>query len=175
DYRLGELMIDHPWTRTPPPGAAVAAGYLEIRNDGAEADRLIAAEFEASDRVEIHEMSVVDDVMRMNEIPGGLVIPAGEPVMWEPGGLHLMFMGLTQPIAAGGAVAGTLTFEKAGSIDVDFTVTAMGEGGHGHGAHQMGHAGHGEPMAKPAAVDAGHGGHGGHHGHGHGHSHGHGK
>ena len=133
EFKLGSLEIDHPWSRETPPGAQVAGGYLAIANHGDDADRLVSVTSAISDKTEIHEMAVNDGVMTMRPIAGGLEIPAGGEVALAPGGYHLMFIGLKDRVKAGERFLATLTFEKAGSIDVEFTVQAMGAPGGGHG------------------------------------------
>ena len=71
-------------------------------------------------------MKMEGNVMRMREIEGGLAIPPGATVALAPGGIHLMMMGLKEPLKQGERVPVTLVFEKAGSIDVELAVTAMG-------------------------------------------------
>lgn len=139
-YTLGELRIDHPWSRSTPPAARVAGGYLTIENTGKQSDRLISATFMGSATVELHEMAVTNGVMRMRELPRGIEIPAGGKIELKPGGLHLMFMGLTSGLKEGANVKGELVFERAGRIEVDFKVEAMGARG-GHEKHN--HHGHG--------------------------------
>jgi periplasmic copper chaperone A len=147
DYRIGSLRIDHPWTRATPQGAKVAGGYLVIHNDGAEPDRLVSAGFAASASTELHEMAMQGSTMIMRELPKGIDVPAGKSVTLAPGGLHLMFMGLNDRLAEGGSIKGHLVFEKAGRIEVDFKIEAMGKRGHdhgsGHGAQGHGVHGHG--------------------------------
>jgi copper(I)-binding protein len=126
DYRVGDLQIAHPWSRGTPPGARVGAGYLRIDNRGTADDRLLSVTMERSGRAEIHEMSVTDGVMRMRELPTGIAIPTGGVVELKPGGLHLMFMELTASLKQGERLDGTLTFERAGKVDVSFAVEAIG-------------------------------------------------
>lgn len=127
DYRAGEMRIGHPWSRATPPGAKVAAGYLELTNEGSESDRLISATAEISGRSEIHEMSVgADGVMTMRPLADGIDIPAGAEISLKPGGHHIMFLDLEKPLVEGERIKGTLTFEKAGTVDVEFAVEAMG-------------------------------------------------
>jgi copper(I)-binding protein len=76
--------------------------------------------------VEIHEMKMEGNVMRMRELEHGLEIKPGATVALAPGGFHLMMMGLKAPLKQGEKVPVTLTFEKAGSIDVELEVKAMG-------------------------------------------------
>lgn len=140
DYSLGDLKIGHPWSRATPPSAKVGAGYLSIANQGSVPDRLIAASSPAAGRVEIHEMRVESGVMRMRELPQGLAVPAGQRVDLKPGGLHLMLMDLAAPLREGGMVPVTLTFERAGRLQVDLkiepaTARQSEHGGQeGHGA-----------------------------------------
>ncbi len=126
DYKLGTLEIGHPWTRATPPTAPAAGGYLTIVNKGTAPDRLIALRSAVSDKTEIHEMRMDGNVIRMRELEKGLEIPPGATVELKPGGFHLMFMGLKAPLKQATQVTVTLVFEKAGSIDVELTVEAMG-------------------------------------------------
>ena len=79
-------------------------------------------------------MSMADGVMNMRKVEGGLVIPAGGSASLSPGGFHLMLMGLTAPLKEGQMVPLTLTFEKAGPIEVQLQVDKMGATGPAHGA-----------------------------------------
>ena len=126
DYKVGALEISHPWTRATASTAKSGGGYLVITNKGTTPDRLVAAQSNASQKVEIHEMKMDGSVMRMRELAGGLEIPPGGSVMLKPGGYHIMFMELKAPLAKGSKVPVTLVFEKAGKVDVDFAVQEMG-------------------------------------------------
>ncbi len=132
DYKLGTLEIIHPWTRATPPTAKTGGGFLTITNKGTTTDRLIAARSTASDKVEVHEMKMDGNVMRMRELDKGLEIPPGATVMLKPGGYHIMFMELKAPLAKDAKVPVTLVFEKAGSIDVEMKVEAMAAAASGH-------------------------------------------
>lgn len=135
-YKAGDLEIGHPWSRATPAGAKVAAGYLVIRNHGASPDRLLSVTGEIAGRAEIHEMSVdAAGVMTMRPIDGGLEIPAGGDVALKPGSFHIMFMDLKRGATEGERFKGTLTFEKAGSVEIEFAVDAMGGGEPAHGSH----------------------------------------
>jgi copper(I)-binding protein len=138
DYKVGSLEVDHPWSRATPKGAKVAGGYVKIRNTGSIPDRLVGGTFASSGGVEIHEMSTDRGVMKMRELQAGLEIKPGETVELKPGSFHLMFTGLTRPLAKGDRVKGTLNFEKAGSVDVEFAVEAIGATPAPHGG-QAGH------------------------------------
>lgn len=136
----GPLEISSPWARAMLPGQPAGGGYLTVVNTGHEADRLVSASSPSAGRVEIHTMEVVDDVMVMRPVEGGLEIPAGGTVELKPGGLHLMFMEVAEPFAEGDTVQVRLDFEKAGSVDAAFAVrAARGGDGHGHGHDDHGH------------------------------------
>jgi copper(I)-binding protein len=137
DFTVGALKIAQPWVRETPKGAKVGGGNMTIINTGTTADRLVGGATPAAGRFEIHVMSMDGGVMKMRQLENGIEIKPGETVELKPGGLHVMMMDLKQPFAKGGAIQGTLKFEKAGSVDVVFPVQAMGTGAPGKG-----HAGH---------------------------------
>jgi hypothetical protein len=126
DYKVGALVVDHPWTRATPKGAAVAGGYVKITNTGSTADRLTGGSADVSRKFEVHEMSMDGGVMKMRELKDGLEIPPGATVELKPGSYHIMMMNLSRPLAKGDKVKASLTFEKAGKVDVEFAVEALG-------------------------------------------------
>lgn len=132
DYKVGALEITRPWTRATPATAQSGGGFLTVTNKGTTPDRLIAARSTVSDRVEVHEMRMDGNVMKMRELEKGLEIPAGATVMLKPGGYHIMFMGLKAPFAKDAKVPVTLVFEKAGSLDIVLDVEALGAGAPKH-------------------------------------------
>ncbi|MTH96117.1 copper chaperone PCu(A)C [Roseibium sp. RKSG952] len=147
----GDLAIENTWTRATPPRAKAGGGFATITNSGSSADRLVGVSSPVTGRVEIHEMAVEDGIMKMRELENGIEIPAGETVSLEPGGLHIMFMGLTEGFEEGTAIPVTLTFENAGDVDIELAVGKMGaksmdHGGMKHGSMKhdsTGHSGHG--------------------------------
>ena len=126
DYKLGPLVIDHPWSRATPKGAAVAGGYMKITNTGTTADRLVGGSAEVAKRFELHEMSMEGGVMKMRELSNGLEIPAGASVELKPGSYHVMLQNLARQLTKGERVKASLTFEKAGKVEIEFTVEAVG-------------------------------------------------
>jgi periplasmic copper chaperone A len=132
DYKLGAIEIGQPWTRATPPTAESGGGYLAITNTGTTPDRLIAVKSPAAAKVEIHEMKMDGNIMRMREVEKGIEVPPGATVELKPGGFHVMFMGLKAPFAKDAKVPLTLVFEKAGSIDVELAVEAIGAASPGH-------------------------------------------
>jgi copper(I)-binding protein len=138
DYKLADLEIDQPWSRATPKGAKIASGYVKITNTGSTPDRLVGGTFALAGRFEIHEMSIERGVMKMRALKDGLEIKPGATVELKPGSYHLMFTDLTRALAKGDRVKGTLTFEKAGTVEVEYQVEAIGAASAQHG----GHAGH---------------------------------
>jgi copper(I)-binding protein len=133
EYNIGSIHVGHPWSRVTPKGANVAGGYLVIENKGTAPDRLIGGSSEIADRFEIHEMSMDGGVMKMRPLEKGIEIAPGKSVKFEPGGYHLMFLDLKQAPVEGKRFKGTLVFEKAGKVDIEFAVEGMGEKGDGGG------------------------------------------
>ncbi len=130
EMKIGDLVIDHPWSRQSPMGATVAAGFLTITNNGKEEDRLLKATAAITPNVQLHDMKMDGDVMKMVEIAGGIAIPPGATVELKPMSQHIMFMDLKAPVKEGDVVAGTLTFEKAGPVDIQYEVMAPNTGMH---------------------------------------------
>lgn len=126
DVTVGDLTLSNTWTRATPPKAMAGGGFVEIKNAGSEDDRLIAASSPVAAKTELHEMAVKDGIMVMREKKGGIEVPAGETVALKPGGFHIMFMGLKEPIVKGTQVPVKLTFEKAGEVEIKLDVAKIG-------------------------------------------------
>lgn len=142
DYKIGDLKIDHPWARATPGGARVGGGFMKITNTGTQPDRLIGGTALVSNVFEIHEMKMEGNVMKMRALEKGLEIKPGETVELKPGGLHVMFIDLKSPLKEGEKVKGTLVFERAGTVEVEYKIEPRGASpaqAHDHGAHSGGH------------------------------------
>lgn len=135
EYKVGPIEIGHPWTRATPKGASVAGGYLKITNKGSQPDTLTGGSADGAGRFEIHEMSMDGGVMKMRPLPGGLTVKPGETVELKPGSYHVMMLDLKGQIQQGKNVKGTLTFEKAGKVDIEYAVEAAGSSPKGHAGH----------------------------------------
>ena len=137
-YRLGDLVIEGPFSRASAGPGRAGAAYMAITNTGDADDRLIAAVTEVSTVVELHTHSMdAQGVMRMREVEGGIPIPAGETVTLQPGGLHVMLMGLETRLTDGETDPLTLEFEQAGRIEVLVSIGGVAAGappaaGHDH-------------------------------------------
>jgi copper(I)-binding protein len=119
------LEVRMPWARASAGIAKTAAVYLTIVNHGETADRLVAATSPVARVAAIHRHIMEGDIMRMRPVHALEVAPGGTTVL-EPGGLHVMLMGLRGPLAEGERFPLTLTFERAGDIQVEVTVTGLG-------------------------------------------------
>lgn len=135
----GDIVVAQPWSRATPGGARVAGGYLTVANRGAQPDRLTGGSAEFAERVEVHEMATVNGVMTMRGLGSGLEIPPGQTVELKPGGYHLMFVGLRRQLTEGQTVKVTLTFERAGTVELNFRIGSIGgraaPGGGDHSHH----------------------------------------
>lgn len=126
DYQLRSLRIDHPFARATPPGARSGAVYLSVENRGDRTDRLVGVSTPVA-HAELHQMSVDAGVMRMRAVSGADVKP-GDHLVLHPGGYHVMLMDLKSQLRAGDSFPLTLTFEKAGPIEVNVEVEGMAAG-----------------------------------------------
>ena len=125
------LAVHDAWAAPTPAGVDVAAGYLTISNHTGHADRLLSATSARAARVEIHEMTMNGAVMQMRAV-ARVEVPAGRDVQLGPGGMHLMFFGVSEPFAEGQTVPVRLVFETAGAVDVNLPVRRRGAPSHGH-------------------------------------------
>ena len=122
EYKVGAIDIGHPWSRPTPNEANVAGGYLTITNKGKTADRLIGGSSPAADQIEVHEVVDVDGMAKTRPIANGIEIKPGKTVELKPGALRIVLLGLKEPFKVGQKIKGTLTFEKAGSVDIIYNV-----------------------------------------------------
>ncbi len=116
---LAQVKVDQAWARPTVPGQQGGGGFLSITS--ATADRLLSGSTPLAERFELHTMTMKGDVMEMRQVDA-IELPAGKTVELKPGGLHVMFIGLKQPLALGSKVPVTLKFEKAGEVKVEFNV-----------------------------------------------------
>ncbi|MCF8165715.1 MAG: copper chaperone PCu(A)C [Rhodoferax sp.] len=130
EVKVGSIKVENAYTRATVPGQMVAGGFMKIENKGV-ADQLISASSPVSGEVQLHEMAMDGNVMKMRQVKD-IPVPAGGAVELKPGGLHLMFMNIKAPLAAGETVPVKLKFAKAGEVEVKMPVNAMGAGA-GHG------------------------------------------
>lgn len=125
DYAAGDLHIEHPWASPPLAGQNRGAAYLVIENHGDAPDRLLAASSEVA-TAELHASVMDGDVARM-AARDTVEIPAHGTATFEPGGLHIMLMNIDRPLAPDDSFPMTLTFERAGDVEVDVHVEALAQ------------------------------------------------
>jgi copper(I)-binding protein len=132
------IVIEDGYARAAGANARTGAAFMAITNTTGTDDRLIAAHGDIAERLELHAHEMTDGVAKMRQVEGGIPIPAGETVLLERGGLHVMFLGLTGEMAEGSTVDIVLVFQSAGEIPVTIPVDLKrGQGGghmHGHGS-----------------------------------------
>lgn len=127
DHQGGALKVENPWSRATAPGASVGAGFLVITNPG-KADELVSGSSPVAERVELHSSRLEGGVMKMRKLEQ-LNIPAGGAAIFEPGAMHLMLVGLKQPLVEGTTVPLTLRFRSAGELTIQLKVEAIGAQG----------------------------------------------
>lgn len=139
--KVGDIMIHDAWARPSLGKTPNSAAYLRLETMGSEADKLIAASSEGAEMVSPHTHLMEDGIARMRPVEAIEVAP-GEPTVLEPGGLHLMLMGLKGKLVEGGILPVTLVFEKAGEVTLDIPIRAamaMDHGQHGKMKHGEAH------------------------------------
>ena len=124
-YKAGSIEIEHPWARATAPSAQNGAAYLVLNGTGKESDRLLSAATPVAEKAELHTHLMDNGVMKMRPVDAIEVTP-GSPTALQPGGLHIMLLGLKQPLVKGKAFPLTLTFEKAGPVTVQVDVQGAG-------------------------------------------------
>jgi periplasmic copper chaperone A len=129
DVMAGDLVISQAWTRATPNGAKIGGGYFTIENKGSAPDKLVGVSGDIAGKIEVHEMTTIDGVMKMRAVDKGLAIDPGKTVKLAPGGYHLMMMDLKNPLKQGDRVPVTLEFEKAGKVQVTLDVQGVGAPG----------------------------------------------
>jgi hypothetical protein len=130
EAKVGSIQIENAYTRATVPGQMVAGGFMKIENKGTT-DQLLSASSPAAGEVQLHEMGMDGNVMKMRQVKE-ITVPAGGAVELKPGGLHLMLMNIKTPLVAGQMVPVKLKFAKAGEVEVKVPVNAMGQ--HSEGA-----------------------------------------
>lgn len=118
------LVVDHPWARATPRGAKTGVVYLSLVNNGS-GDRLLEATTPVAQKVQFHSASEEAGVSRMHEMQSIEIAP-GAKIIFTPGGLHIMLVGLKQPLQQGQTFPMTLTFEKAGTREVTVPIANVG-------------------------------------------------
>ncbi|AWB08345.1 hypothetical protein A6A40_25245 (plasmid) [Azospirillum humicireducens] len=140
-YKAGSIEIEHPWARATAPSAQNGAAYLVLNGMGKENDRLLSAATPVAEKAELHTHLMDNGIMKMRPVDAIEVTP-GSPTALQPGGLHIMLLGLKQPLVKGKAFPLTLTFEKAGPVTVQVDVQGAGAAAPAHDGMGDSHKSH---------------------------------
>jgi copper(I)-binding protein len=122
---VNSIVVEHPWARATPVGAVTGAAYVTIINRGAISDRLIGASTPAAEKVQFHQETDDNGVMRMREL-AVVDIGPGDTLIFKPGGVHIMMVGLKLTLKEGQTFPLTLEFAKAGKIDLEIPIAKAG-------------------------------------------------
>lgn len=120
EFKLGAITIGHPYARSTAPGQPNGGAFLSLANQGGD-DKLVAASADVAANVEVHQMAMDGNVMRMRQVDA-VPLPAGKTVLLAPGGYHVMLLGLKAPLKEGDKFPLKLSFEKAGEVTVTVNV-----------------------------------------------------
>lgn len=118
-FTSGTITIQKPWARAT---SGMAAGYLTLSNNGKETEHLLGAKVEGVEEAMLHRSQVKNGVAEMSEMANGIPLKPGQTLVFQPGGYHLMWMGLSTPLSAGQKISATLFFKNAGNVPVEFEV-----------------------------------------------------
>ncbi len=141
EFTIGDMTIDHPWARETAASQKNGAAYFTINNPTTSPDKLISANSEVAERVELHTHLMEDGVIKMREVES-IEVPAEGAAKLEPGGLHVMLLGLESPLVEGEVFPLMLEFENAGSIEI--TVNIEDVSGPDAKSMKMDHSHHGD-------------------------------
>ncbi|MGB5706814.1 MAG: copper chaperone PCu(A)C [Arenicellales bacterium] len=134
-YPVGDLMVTDIWSRPLPEVSVNGAAYLTIHNNGAKSDRLLGATSEVAEEVQIHTHINQNGLMKMVHLEQGAELPPGEVVKFQPGGLHVMLLGLASPLTEETEYGLTLEFETSGKLDVVVRVEERNQSSMDHSSH----------------------------------------
>jgi copper(I)-binding protein len=125
DYKAGSLAISGLWSRATPKGALMGVGYMAIKNNGTTSDRLIGGSVDVADHFELHVTTIENGIAGMREL-SDIEIKPGQTIEFKPGGSHVMFVDLKRPLSKGEHISGTLVFERAGKVQIEYSVEGIG-------------------------------------------------
>ncbi|MCW8970600.1 MAG: copper chaperone PCu(A)C [Rhodospirillales bacterium] len=134
----GDIMVKDPWARASAGMARAGAAFMVLMNKSGAADQLVDAKADISAKVELHTHIMEEGVMKMRQVPA-IDVPANGMAALQPGGDHVMFMGLNAPLKEGDTFPLTLVFKNAGEVTVDVTVKTAGAMGAGSTKMHMKH------------------------------------
>ena len=131
---IEKLMIDNPTYKTTPPGIENSAAYFNIMNHSHKDIQLMGASSDVAKITEIHEHTMSNGTMKMQKVQS-ITIPAHSSIVFEPGGYHIMLIGVKQPIQTGDKASITLMFDNGKTKVVEVKATDHHKANHQHKHH----------------------------------------
>lgn len=135
---FAQVTVSDAWVRGTVAQQKATGAFMQLK--AAQDSRLVAAKSPVAGVVEIHEMKMEKDVMKMRALPDGLALPAGKTVELSPSGYHVMLMDLKQPLKEGATVPLTLVLEggdrKRSELAVTATVRPLNAPANAHAGHK---------------------------------------
>ncbi len=116
-----QIVVEKAWARATPKMAVTGGAYLTVTNRGPGEDRVLNVTSPVAEKIQFHAMTVDNDVAKMTRLLA-IELPPGVPVVFKPGGIHMMLLGLNRQLKEGETVPLILTFEKAEAIELDAQV-----------------------------------------------------
>ena len=126
-FALGDIEIVAPFSRATLPNSSTGGVYFSLANSGTTDDVLLSASTPLAQVVQLHDMKIEDNVMRMSELPDGITVPAGSTIVLKPSGMHLMLVRLDGQLVEGETLPLTLSFKNAGDITVDVPIGSIAQ------------------------------------------------
>ena len=136
------ILVQDPWARETAASAKNGAAYMVIMNHGDSEEVLLSGKSDVAERVEVHGHEMIDGVMKMRPVENGIPLAPGGDAKLEPGGLHMMIMGLNAPLTEGESFPLTLVFESGTEVTVDVAITDI-RGPEADRTHKLEHGDHG--------------------------------
>lgn len=130
-FAAESVSIHDPYARAVPPGQPNSAAFMQLENTTQADLALTAAQSSVSEVAELHTHTDVDGIMQMRQVDS-IALPAGETTELKPGGLHIMLIGLKQPLADGDQIDLTLTFSDGSATELTLPVRHVMPMGHAH-------------------------------------------
>ena len=123
-----QIVVEKAWVRATPKMAVTGGGYITVTNRGPGEDHLLNVTTPVAEKIQFHAMAIDNGVAKMTQF-SAIELHPGVPVVFKPGGIHMMLLGLKHQLKEGETVPLTLAFEKADAIEVDARVLGIGATG----------------------------------------------
>jgi len=122
--KSNQIVVEKAWARATPKMAVTGGSYLTMTNRGPGEDRLLDVTSPVAEKIQFHAMEIDNGVAKMTQL-SAIELHPGVPVVFKPGSIHMMLLGLRHQLKEGETVPLTLTFEKADAIEVDARVLGI--------------------------------------------------